>query len=465
MFAHLTGKRVQFITLGCKVNSYETDALRLLFAKSGCIETEQENTNGESADICIVNTCSVTNIADRKSRQMLHRMRRENPSAVIAATGCYAQIGGLRLIEGGDADIVAGNDRKTELPELLDRYLAAREQGSIPDAAQRCIVGDIAATRSCEAMRIADCSERSRAFVKVEDGCDQFCSYCIIPYARGRVRSREADDVVAEVIELARAGYREVVLTGIHLSSYGNAHYEQKGDIRFDYRPLLELIGRVAAVEGIDRVRLGSLEPRIICTEFAEALAIIPEFCPQFHLSLQSGCAATLKRMNRHYSPEEYLEICDILRRSFDRPALTTDVIVGFPGETDEEFEESVELLKKAAFSKMHVFKYSRRAGTVADRMKDQVSEDKKSERSDILIDLDIRMRRDYMAGFVGGTEQVLFESEQVIGGRRYITGLTQRYMSVAVETDVAMPHDGICNVRITGILDDDHVLAEMTDE
>ena len=331
--------------LGCKVNSYETEAMQQLLEEAGYEIVPFH----EKADVYIINTCSVTNIADRKSRQMLHRAKKQNPDAVVVAAGCYVQAAAEELKADLAVDVIIGNNKKQDLLPILEEYFKDKSDSSH--------VIEISETHEYERLSIHKIADHTRAFLKIQDGCNQFCSYCIIPYTRGRVRSRRPDEVVAEVRELAAAGYQEVVLTGIHLSSYGVDFKEEEKK-----ENLLSLIKQVHEVEGIRRIRLGSLEPRIITEEFAQALASMPKFCPHFHLSLQSGCDKTLKRMNRHYTTEEYAAGCEILRRYFDNPAITTDVIVGFPGETEEEFEETKAFLERIGFYEMHIFKYSRRA-------------------------------------------------------------------------------------------------------
>ena len=345
--------------LGCKVNAYETEAMQEMLEQNGY----EIVPFAEGADVYVINTCTVTNMADRKSRQMLHRARKMNPNAVVVAAGCYVQAQGVKADDC--IDIIIGNNKKKDLIAILDEHFA-----KIEEKEPQVELIDIAHTHEYEEMRVSRQAEHTRANVKVQDGCNQFCSYCIIPYARGRVRSRKMEDVLAEVHTLASNGYQEIVLTGIHLSSYGIDTGEN----------LLELIRAVHQVEGILRIRLGSLEPRIITREFAEGIAALPKMCPHFHLSLQSGCNTTLKRMNRRYTAEEYYEKCELLREVFDHPALTTDVIVGFPGETEEEFRESKAFLEKVNFYETHIFKYSRRQGTKAAEMKDQVPEPVKTE-------------------------------------------------------------------------------------
>lgn len=418
--------------LGCKVNSYETEAMKELLQAAGYEIVDFE----DKADVYVINTCSVTNVADKKSRQMLHRARTRNPQAVVVAAGCYVQAAGEKLKEDGSVDLIVGNNKKTELVSLLEEYFAGREH---PDG-----VIDISAVQEYEPLHITAQTEHTRAFIKVQDGCNQFCSYCIIPYTRGRIRSRRMEDVEEEVRGLAKKGYQEVVLTGIHLSSYGL-------DFK-DGTDLLALIRRIHQVDGIKRIRFGSLEPRIITDEFAKALSELPKVCPHFHLSLQSGCDDVLKRMNRHYTCEEYEERCRILRRYFKQPAITTDVIVGFPGETDEEFRKTKEFLKTIRFYEMHVFKYSRRAGTRADRMPDQVPEPVKAERSAGLLSLEAEMSREYRSSFLGKNEEILLEEPVEIDGQRYMIGHTKEYVKGAVLLGKREPED-LKNTFVSGIL------------
>lgn len=401
--------------LGCKVNSYETEAMQQLLEEAGYEIVSFH----EKADVYIINTCSVTNIADRKSRQMLHRAKKQNPEAVVVAAGCYVQSAAEELKADLAVDVIIGNNKKQDLVPILEEYFKDRTDSSH--------VIEINETHEYERLSIHKIADHTRAFLKVQDGCNQFCSYCIIPYTRGRVRSRRPEEVVAEVRELAASGYQEVVLTGIHLSSYGVDFKEEERE------NLLSLIRQVHEVEGIRRIRLGSLEPRIITDDFAKALASMPKFCPHFHLSLQSGCDETLKRMNRHYTTEEYAAGCDILRRYFDNPAITTDVIVGFPGETEEEFEATKAFLERIGFYEMHIFKYSRRAGTRADRMPEQVPEQIKNVRSEALLLLEKQMSKAYRESFLGKKKTVLLEEKTEIGGRAYMIGHTMEYVKAVV--------------------------------
>lgn len=401
--------------LGCKVNSYETEAMQQLLEEAGYEIVSFH----KKADVYIINTCSVTNIADRKSRQMLHRAKKQNPEAVVVAAGCYVQSAAEELKADLAVDVIIGNNKKQDLVPILEEYFKDRTDSSH--------VIEINETHEYERLSIHKIADHTRAFLKVQDGCNQFCSYCIIPYTRGRVRSRRPEEVVAEVRELAAAGYQEVVLTGIHLSSYGVDFKEEENE------NLLSLIRQVHEVEGIRRIRLGSLEPRIITDDFAKALASMPKFCQHFHLSLQSGCDETLKRMNRHYTTEEYAAGCDILRRYFDNPAITTDVIVGFPGETEEEFEATKAFLERIGFYEMHIFKYSRRAGTRADRMPEQVPEQIKNVRSEALLLLEKQMSKAYRESFLGKKKTVLLEEKTEIEGRAYMIGHTMEYVKAVV--------------------------------
>ena len=406
-------KKAALHNLGCKVNAYETEAMQELLEDSGYEIVPFH----EKADIYIINTCTVTNMADRKSRQMLHRARKMNPDAIVAACGCYVQ---EKPEEVADCvDIVIGNNRKKEIVHILEEYEKGRE-GIRKDLV------DIGHTREYEDLHLSRTAEHTRAYIKVQDGCNQFCSYCIIPYARGRVRSRSMESVREEVETLARNGYQEVVLTGIHLSSYGI-------DTGTD---LLSLIRTVHEVAGIKRIRLGSLEPRIITEEYAEAIAGLPKMCPHFHLSLQSGCTETLKRMNRRYTAEEYYEKCELLRKYFRNPALTTDVIVGFPGETEEEFKASRDFIDKVDFYETHVFKYSRREGTKAAAMPDQVPEEEKTRRSNILLDLSRKKQAAYEQRLLGTTQEVLIEEEIRRNGEIYQVGHTREYVKIGIRTE-----------------------------
>ncbi len=413
--------------LGCKVNAYETEAMQEMLEQNGY----EIVPFAEGADVYVINTCTVTNMADRKSRQMLHRARKMNPNAVVVAAGCYVQAQGAKADDC--IDIIIGNNKKKDLIAILDEHFA-----KIEEKEPQVELIDIAHTHEYEEMRVSRQAEHTRANVKVQDGCNQFCSYCIIPYARGRVRSRKMEDVLAEVHTLASNGYQEIVLTGIHLSSYGIDTGEN----------LLELIRAVHQVEGILRIRLGSLEPRIITREFAEGIAALPKMCPHFHLSLQSGCNTPLKRMNRRYTAEEYYEKCELLREVFDHPALTTDVIVGFPGETEEEFRESKAFLEKVNFYETHIFKYSRRQGTKAAEMKDQVPELVKTERSNQLIALGKVNKKAFEDRLIGQTVEVLMEEEIQRDSETWQIGHTREYVKVGRKTEENLTNQ-LINVEI----------------
>ena len=413
------GKKAALHNLGCKVNAYETEAMQELLEQAGYEIVPFQ----EKADVYIINTCTVTNMADRKSRQMLHRARKMNPEAVVAACGCYVQ---EKPDEATDCvDIVIGNNRKKEIVRILEEYENSRGgEKKRPGEPLKDLV-DIGHTKEYEELSLSRTAEHTRAYIKVQDGCNQFCSYCIIPYARGRVRSRSKDHVLEEVQALAGAGYQEVVLTGIHLSSYGIDNGED----------LLSLILAVHEVEGIRRIRLGSLEPRIITEEFVRTISGLPKMCPHFHLSLQSGCTETLKRMNRRYTAEEYFEKCELLRKYFHEPALTTDVIVGFPGETQEEFEASRAFVDKVDFYETHVFKYSRREGTKAAVMPDQVPEPVKAERSAILLELSKKKQKAYEEQLLGTTQEVLIEEEIERDGEIWQVGHTREYVKAGIKS------------------------------
>ena len=408
-------KKVALHNLGCKVNAYEVEAMQQLLELAGYEIVPFE----PGADVYVINTCTVTNIADRKSRQMLHKAKKMNPDAVVVATGCYVQTDEGKLEKDEAVDLVLGNNQKKNIVEVLEEYDEQHQK-------QTHII-KINQTKEYEELEISHTAEHVRAYIKVQDGCNQFCTYCIIPYARGRVRSREKEKILQEVHKLAQAGYKEVVLTGIHLSSYG---VDFKGE---EKETLLTLIQAVNEVEGIRRIRLGSLEPGIVTEEFASELAKMPKVCPHFHLSLQSGCDVTLERMNRRYRSAEYRERCEILRKYFGKPALTTDVIVGFPMETEEDFQASYEFVKNIHFYETHIFKYSRRHGTKAAAMGGQLTEAVKAERSDKMLELNQIRATEYENTFLNKEVDVLLEEEIEIEGRAYYLGHTREYIKVAV--------------------------------
>lgn len=433
-------KKAALHNLGCKVNAYETEAMQHLLEEAGyeIVPFTQK------ADVYVINTCSVTNMADRKSRQMLHKAKKNNPDSIVVAAGCYVQTSEKEVLNDLSVDIVIGNDRKHDLVRLLEEYSLDSVNDTVYD------IND--GKHDFEELFIDQTKEHTRAFIKVQDGCNQFCSYCIIPYARGRVRSRRFENVIAEVERLAANGFMEVVLTGIHLSSYGVDFEEATG--------LLELIQAVNAVKGIERIRLGSLEPKIVTEHFASELSKLDKICPHFHLSLQSGCDATLKRMNRKYTTKEYERGCELLRKYFVHPAITTDVIVGFPGETEEEFEQTKAYLEHIHFYEMHIFKYSKRKGTRAAVMPDQIDEQVKAARSEKLIALGHDMSKEFRKFYIGKNEEVLFEEKAVIGDKEYFVGYTKEYVKVAKKTDENLENQ-IVSGRISGMLTDEILLFE----
>lgn len=433
-------KKAALHNLGCKVNAYETEAMQQILENAGYEIVPFT----EKADVYVINTCSVTNMADRKSRQMLHKAKKNNPDAIVIGAGCYVQTKEAEALLDDTIDIIIGNNRKSELLPMIEAY--EREHKKVES------LTDINHEKQeYETMCLERTAEHTRAFIKVQDGCNQFCSYCIIPFARGRVRSREANDVIQEVTRLAEHGFKEIVLTGIHLSSYG---------IDVDDN-LLHLIREVHKVEGIERIRLGSLEPRIVTEEFAKELSKMEKICPHFHLSLQSGCDETLKRMNRRYDTAEYEKGCKILRRYFEHPAITTDVIVGFPGETEEEFELTKKYLEKIHFYEMHIFQYSRREGTKAAVMEHQIPEPVKKARSNELLALEKKMSEQFREYYVGKTETALMEEEFSYNGEEYYTGYTKEYVKIAVKSE-----KDIANQFVTGriekrLTDDIYLMVE----
>lgn len=432
-------KKAALHNLGCKVNAYETESMQQMLELAGY----EIVPFAPGADIYIINTCTVTNIADRKSRQMLHKAKKMNPEAIVVAAGCYVESEKYTGGKVDDAiDIVIGNNCKKDLIEILEAY----EEGKRSEA-----VIDINHTKEYEELNLNKTAEHTRAYVKVQDGCNQFCSYCIIPYTRGRVRSRKSQDVYEEILRLAQAGYHEVVLTGIHLSSYG---------VDLEEENLLTLIEKIHEVDGIERIRLGSLEPRIMTEEFVAAIARLPKLCPHFHLSLQSGCDETLKRMNRKYTAEEYYEVCKRLRRHFDNPALTTDVIVGFAGETEEEFAECKAFLEKIEFFETHIFKFSIRKGTRAAKMENQVPDQTKTKRSNELLALNEKNSVKYLREHFGKELEVLMEEDMLIDGERYFVGHTKEYIRVAVKTEKDLTNQFI-TVKSEKILKDLILLGE----
>lgn len=420
-------RTVAIHSLGCKVNSYEAESMEQLLKQAGyTIVPFDENI---TADIYIINTCSVTNIADRKSRQMLHKSKKINPDAIVVAAGCYVNADTKKAAEDNAVDIVLGNNCKINIVEALENYYKDKNNSEM--------VVDFKEKQEYEELKLDEVSTHTRAYIKIQDGCNQFCSYCIIPYTRGRIRSRDIDEIEEEVTKLVSKGFKEVVLTGIHLTSYGVDN--NKGS-------LLEVIMRLDKIEGLQRIRLGSLEPRVITEEFAKTLSSSKKICPHFHLSLQSGCDTVLKRMNRKYTTQEYYDKCCILRKYFNNPAITTDVIVGFPQETEEEFEATKVFLEKVHFYEMHIFKYSRRKGTVADRMEGQVDEKVKTQRSAILLELENKMSKEYRQQHIGKTEEVLIEEIVSENGKDYFMGFTPDYIRVKIACDTASDNSEYIN-------------------
>lgn len=430
-------RRAALHNLGCKVNAYETEAMREMLVAHGYEIVSFE----DIADVYVINTCSVTNIADRKSRQMLHRAKKKNPEAIVVAAGCYVQAAGEELLKDGAVDILIGNNEKEKLLEVLESY-----------EKRAAFVHDLTHERRYEKLEIERATEHTRVYVKIQDGCDQFCSYCLIPYTRGRVRSRGLLDILEEVKRLAQNGYQEVVLTGIHLDSYGR-------DLEEDTH-LLRVIEKIAQVEGIRRIRLGSLEPRIMTEEFVKGLSKVQKLCPHFHLSLQSGCDKTLQRMNRKYTTQEFRKCCERLRRYFDNPALTSDVIVGFPGETEEEFATTEAFLREICFYETHVFKFSRRKGTRADRMEGQVEEMEKTRRSEVLLDLTKKMSRAYREQLIGSIQEVLIEETHRIEGLVCQVGHTKEYVKVAVPCEASLSNQ-IVQIQVDRMLDEETLCGD----
>lgn len=436
------GNRVALHNLGCKVNAYEIEAMQQLLEEAGYEIVPFE----PGADIYVINTCTVTNIADRKSRQMLHKAKKMNPEAIVVATGCYVQTGGDKLKKDEAIDLVLGNNQKINIVEALAEYAENK-----PGHGSHVI--KINQTKEYEDLSIDHTAEHVRAYIKVQDGCNQFCTYCIIPYARGRVRSRNIESVLKEVRSLAEKGYKEVVLTGIHLSSYGVDFPEEKKET------LLSLIRAVHEIEGIQRIRLGSLEPGIVTREFAEGIAALPKVCPHFHLSLQSGCDETLERMNRRYRSGEYRERCELLREVYGNPALTTDVIVGFPQESEEEFQKSYDFVDGIHFYETHIFKYSRRQGTKAAAMDGQLTEAEKARRSEKMIEMHHRHASDYEKSMIGKELEVLIEEEYTNDGRPWYLGHSREYIKTAVPKSENYGVNDIIRVKAERFLEE-HIMT-----
>ena len=398
--------------LGCKVNSYETEAMTQLLKKAGYEIVSFQ----DQADVYIINTCSVTNMADRKSRQMLHKAKKQNPNAVVVATGCYVQTATEKVAQDLSIDLVVGNNRKKDIVEILNEYYEEKEAG---EQVKEEYVIDINHTDEYEDLEISTVTEHTRAHLKIQDGCNNFCSYCIIPYARGRIRSRTMESIKAELERLSASGFKEIVLTGINLSCYDD-----------NGKKLIDVIEMADNVNGIERIRLGSLDPEVVTEDFVERLGKVKKICPHFHFSLQSGCDKTLKAMNRHYTSDEYYEKCQLIRKYIDNPAFTTDVIVGFPGETEEDYISSREFVKKVKFAELHVFKYSKRDGTVAAKMPNQIDEKIKTLRSEDLIKTGEELTKEFRQAKIGQDTTVLFEEKILLDNKEYWVGHTVDYIN-----------------------------------
>ena len=441
-------KVIRFITLGCKVNQYETNAMAQKFLEKGYEVIEENNEESEEKPVaCIINTCTVTNMSDRKSRQMLRRMKEKNPETIVVAVGCYAQVAKEDILKIPEIDLVLGNNEKVKIVEYVEDYIKTNKK--ILE------IEDVMQSKEFSDFGNITFSEKTRAVVKIQDGCDRFCSYCIIPYARGRVRSRKPESIISEITKIAGNGIKEVVITGIHIASYGKDFTFKKDSDLQNYK-LIDLLEEINAIEGIERIRLGSIEPLLITDEFVERLKKLEKICHHFHLSLQSGCDETLKRMNRRYTTEQFENIVDILRKTYNDVNLTTDIIVGFPGETEEEFEKTYSFLKKIKFYKMHIFKYSPRKGTKASVMKNQIPGDIKEERSKRLIELSNKNEHEYNIQYIGKEVDVLFEEEKV----GLYKGHTQNYIMVYCESNEKLDNK-IKKVKCKKVIED-HILAEL---
>ena len=429
--------------LGCKVNSYETEAMTQLLKKAGYEIVSFQ----DQADVYIINTCSVTNMADRKSRQMLHKAKKQNPNAVVVATGCYVQTATEKVAQDLSIDLVVGNNRKKDIVEILNEYYAEKEAG---EQVKEEYVIDINHTDEYEDLEISTVTEHTRAHLKIQDGCNNFCSYCIIPYARGRIRSRTMESIKAELERLSASGFKEIVLTGINLSCYDD-----------NGKKLIDVIEMADNVNGIERIRLGSLDPEVVTEDFVERLGKVKKICPHFHFSLQSGCDKTLKAMNRHYTSDEYYEKCQLIRKYIDNPAFTTDVIVGFPGETEEDYISSREFVKKVKFAELHVFKYSKRDGTVAAKMPNQIDEKIKTLRSEDLIKTGEELTKEFRQAKIGQDTTVLFEEKILLDNKEYWVGHTVDYIKIAVPEKENLEGQ-IRKVNVKNFLTNEIMLATM---
>ena len=439
-------KKVAFHTLGCKVNIYETEAMQELMQRAGYSIVDFD----DKADIYVVNTCSVTNMADRKSRQMLHKAKKDNPEAIVVAVGCYVQAAAKSIKQDEKIDIIIGNNMKNKIADIINNYYEHQDPDTVDISGD--FVLDISKIKEYEEFRVLKHKEHTRAFIKIQDGCNQFCSYCIIPYTRGRVRSRSIEEIEKEVRDLVNVGYKEVVLTGIHISSYG-LDFEEK-------IKLIELVEAVAKIEGVKRLRISSLEPRVVTEEFVKRLSKLENFCPHFHLSLQSGSDTTLKAMSRRYSALEFREGVRLIRKYFDMPALTTDIIAGFPSETKEDFIESLEYIKEIEFFELHVFPYSKREGTKAATMKETLGNKDKTRRVNLLLAMQKSITRKFLEAKMGSVVEVLIEGEFEHEGRKYIVGHSKEYIKVALPYKEAA-RNAIINARLKSFIKDDIILAD----
>ena len=454
-------KKVAFHNLGCKVNSYELEFVQQRFTENDfrIVPFDQK------ADIYVVNTCTVTNIADRKSRQMLHRAKTLNPDAIVVAMGCYVETSKDEARKDLGIDVLIGNSDKGHAYEKIVEFLNNKDSNNTED--KHLLFNDINETKEYDEFKLSFTTEHTRVHVKIQDGCNQFCSYCAIPLARGRVRSRKIEDIVSEIEGLCKNNYKEFVLTGIHLSSYGMENYNIEmsnenpvGYSEYENAKLIDAIEAVAKIKGVKRIRLGSLEPRIITEDFLKRLVATGKICPHFHLSLQSGSDSVLKRMNRRYSTDEFLEKTKLIREYFIHAGITTDVIAGFPGETNEEFTETREYMNKVDFYEAHIFKYSRRRGTLADKMDNQLTDKEKSVRSEILIKDANERSRKFREYYIGKRAEVLFEEIIIIGGEDYLTGYTREYVKVALKSGDEKLINEIRDVRIEGFINDEVMSA-----
>lgn len=427
---------VAFHTLGCKVNQYETEAMMELFAAKGYSIVDFD----QKADVYVINTCTVTNFGDKKSRQMIRRAKKQNPDGVMAVVGCYAQVAPEEVMGIDGVNMIIGTNDRHRIVERVEAYQDEQVQVNL--------VTDIMQVREFEELSVANLKDRTRAYLKIQEGCNQYCAYCIIPYARGPIRSRKPEDVVKEVEQLVKNGFKEIVLAGIHVASYG----KDLGDI-----DLLKIIEMVHTMEGLERIRLSSIEPTILTEDFVERLAQLPKVCEHFHLSLQSGCDETLKRMNRKYTTDQYKIVVKRLRKIMPQVAITTDIIVGFPGETEEEYEQTYGFVKEIGFSQIHVFKFSPKEGTPAAKRKDQIDPGSKEIRSNRMIELGEQMEHDFLGNYQGQTLEVLFEEKD---GKGCYEGYTRNYVKVLVASEKDLKNQ-LVTIRITEIKND-HVLGEI---